>query len=189
MNERTPFTRLSREVLVQNEWHRYCRDRYVQTDGSEGTYFYVDMAGSCAAIPLFADGTTMLVRVHRYLFERELWEFPIGGMQPGEDPLAVAQKELHEEAGLRARDWTPLGRFAAYKGVSNEVCHFFLARDLEVVEQELEPSERITAHRVPLAEARALLLDQSLGDRSLGDGQSMAGLLLLDRWLVGAAKA
>lgn len=180
MTDRPPFTRLSREVLVHNPWHRYCRDRYVQTDGSEGTYFYIDMTGSCAAIPLFDDGSTMLVRVHRYLLGCDLWEFPIGGMLPGDDPLAVAQKELLEEAGLSAQAWTPLGRFAPYKGASNEVCHFFVAQQLTATSQHLEPSERITTHRVSLAEARALLLGQELGD-----GQSMAGLLLLDRWLQG----
>jgi hypothetical protein len=79
---------------------------------------------------------------------------------------------------LVAWQWTPLGHFAPYKGVSNERCHFFLARDLREVAQELEPSERITVHRLPFAEARARLLDQECGD-----GQSMAGLLLLERWL------
>jgi ADP-ribose pyrophosphatase len=178
MTAREPFTRLSRQVLVDNPWHRYCRDRYVQADGSDGTYFYVDMPGSCAAIPLYPDGSTVLVRVHRYLLGRDLWEFPIGGMRPGDDPLAVAQHELHEEAGLRAREWTPLGRFAPYKGVSNELCHFFLARGLEEIGQQLEPSERITVHRLPMAEARERLVGQEVGD-----GQSMAGLLLFDRWV------
>ena len=173
-----PFSRLSSEVLVDNPWHRYCRDRYVHADGSEGVYYYIDMPGSCAAIPVYADGTTVLVHVHRYLFGKDLWEFPIGGMKPGEDPLVVAQKELLEEAGLLAGDWTALGSFAPYKGVSNEVCHFYLARDLQPAVQHLEPSERISVHRLPMAEARARLLDQELGC-----GQSMAGLLLLDRWL------
>lgn len=173
-----PFTRLSREVLVDNPWHRYCRDRYTHADGSDGVYHYIDMPGSCATIPVFDDGSTMLLHVHRYLFGVDLWEFPIGGMHDGEDPLTVAQKELREEAGLQARDWVPLGRFAPYKGASNEVCHFWLARDLTTTTQQLEPSERISVHRLPLAEARQRLLGQELGD-----GQSMAGLLLLDRWL------
>jgi ADP-ribose pyrophosphatase len=173
-----PFERLSREVLVENPWHRYCRDRYVQTDGSEGVYYYVDMPGSSGIIPVFDDGSTMLLRVRRYLLGADFWEFPIGGMKQGEDPLAVAQKELLEEAGLAAREWTPLGRFAPYKGVSNEVCHYFLARGLAQHEQELEPSEQIVAHRLPLAEARRRLIDQECSD-----GQSLSGLVLLDRWL------
>ena len=175
---RAPFQRLHREVLVDNPWHRYCRDRYVQSDGSEGVYYYVDMAGSCGSIPVFADGSTILLRVHRYLLGADFWEFPIGGMKPGEDALAVAQKELLEEAGVAARRWTPLGRFAPYKGASNEICHYFLARDLDLGRQDLEPSEQIAVHRMPFAEARRLLIDQECSD-----GQSLAGLVLLDRWL------
>jgi ADP-ribose pyrophosphatase len=178
MTSRQPFSRLHHEVLVDNPWHRYCKDRYVQADGSEGVYYHVDMPGSCAAIPVFDDGSTALLRVFRYLFGAEFWEFPIGGMRAGEDPLTVAKRELHEEAGLVAQSWTPLGRFAPYKGVSNEVCHFWLARGLREERQDLEPSERIDVHRMPMSSARRLLVDEACGD-----GQSMAGLMLLDRWL------
>ncbi|MFT7537058.1 MAG: ADP-ribose pyrophosphatase, partial [Hyphomicrobiaceae bacterium] len=164
MSDDGTFRRLDREVLVDNAWHRYCRDRYVQRDGSEGTYYYVDMAGSCASIPVFDDGTMTLIRVHRYLLGIDLWEFPIGGMKPGDQPLDVAKAELREEAGLAAEQWTPLGHFAPYKGVSNERCHFFLARQLQEVPQELEPSEAISVHRMPIAEARDTLLGQECGD-------------------------
>jgi ADP-ribose pyrophosphatase len=179
-----PFDRVATEILVDNPWHRYRCDRYVQTDGTTGEYYYIDMPGSAAAIPLFDDGTTVVVRVHRYLLGRDLWEFPIGGMKPGEPALDVARKELAEEAGLVASDWEPLGSFAPYKGVSNERCWFFVARGLTVVPQRLEPSERITAHRLPLAAARELVVGQEVGD-----GQSMAGLLLLDRWLAARGRS
>lgn len=172
-----PFHRLASEVLVTNPWHRYCLDRYVLTDGSEGRYYYVDMPGSCGVVPLFADGSTVLVHSYRYLLGTHLWEFPIGGMQPGDDPLAVAQAELKEEAGLRAGRWDAIGSFAPYKGVSNERCHFFVARDLEVTAQRLDPSEAITIHRLPFAEARERLLAQPLPD-----GQSLSALVLFDRW-------
>lgn len=173
-----PFTCLDSEVLVTNRWHRYRRDRYVQTDGSTGEYYYIDMAGACAVVPLFEDGSTVLVRVHRYLLGCELWEFPIGGMEPADEPLPVAQKELREEAGLLAEHWTELGRFAPYKGVSNEITHAFLARGLRWTERALEPSEGITVHQMPLDEARRRLLEQEIGD-----GQSLVTLMLLDRYL------
>jgi ADP-ribose pyrophosphatase len=173
-----PFTRIDREVLISNQWHRYCRDRYVQGDGSEGVYYYIDMAGSCATIPIFEDGSTMLVRVDRYVLGLQMWEFPIGGMNPGDQPLAVAKRELLEETGLLAMRWTELGHFAPCNGVSNELCHFFVARGITVGAQELEPSERITMHRMPFATARRRLLEQECGH-----GQSLAGLMLLERWL------
>ncbi len=171
------FRRLESEILVQNEWHRYMRDRYLLRDGTEGEYFYIDMAGSCGIIPLFEDGSTLLLRVERYLLGQFLYEFPIGGMCPGEEPLVVAQKELREEAGLRASRWTSLGNFAPYKGASNEICHFFLAEELQEGGQELEVCENIEVHRMPFAEARKVLLEQVLPD-----GQSLAGLMLLERW-------
>ncbi len=174
----SPFRRLSREVLVDNPWHRYCLDRYTQADGSEGHYYYVDMPGSCGIVPWFEDGTTVLVKGHRYLLDTELWEFPIGGMTDGDEPVAVAQRELAEEAGLRAGRMDPIGTFAPYKGVSNERCHFFVARDLEQVGQDLEPSESMTVHRMPFAEARERLVAQPLPD-----GQSLAGLVFFERWL------
>lgn len=179
-----PFTRISRQVLVENRWHRYCRDTYVRRDGTEGEYFYVDMPGSCGTVPLFDDGSTVLLRARRYLLGCELWEFPIGGMRPGEEPLAVAKHELEEEAGLTAGRWTELGQFAPYKGVSNEVCHFFLAQDLTWTAQKLEAEEDITVHQVSLTEARRLLLAQPLGD-----GQSMVGLMLFEALRAGAGGA
>ncbi len=173
-----PARRLSREVLVENPWHRYCLDRYTHADGSEGRYYYVDMPGSCGVIPLYDDGTTVLIHCERYLLGETLWEFPIGGMADGEEAEAVARKELAEEAGLAAGRMDLLGSFAPYKGVSNERCHFFLARDLEHVGQELEPSEAITVHRLPWREAKARLFEQALPD-----GQSLSGLLLFEHWL------
>ena len=180
---RRPFQRLHREVLVQNQWHLYCKDRYTQADGSEGVYYYIDMPGSCGVIPLFDDGTTALVREYRYLLGGDYWEFPIGGMKADETPLQVAQKELHEEAGLIAKTWIPIGRFSPYKGLSTEICHYFVAKDLSFDHQELEPSEQITVHRMPLAEARKLLVEQACGD-----GMSWCGLVMLDRFLAGESK-
>ena len=76
------------------------------------------------------------------------------------------RKELREEAGLLAEDWQLLGEFAPYKGASNEIDYFFLARDLTWTAQELEPSEEITVHRMPLAQARERLLGQSLVEKN-----------------------
>lgn len=178
MTDAEPFSRVSRTVLVANRWHRYCLDRYLRRDRSEGLYYYVDMPGSVGIVPLFPDGSTLLIRQRRYLLGVDLYEFPIGGMKRGEDPLAVAKHELREEAGLIAGRYDRLGAFAPYKGVSTERCHFYLARELTSVGQDLEPEEQITLHRMPLETARETLLTQELAD-----GQSLAGLAFLDRFL------
>lgn len=171
---------LSTETLVDNKWHRYCRDRFRQGDGSVGEYYHIAMPGACGIIPVFADGSTVLLRVYRYLHDTTLWEFPIGGMSPGDDRLDVAKKELGEEAGLIAKTWRELGRFIPYRGASTEVDSFYLATDLTETAQNLEPSEEITVHRMPFEEARARLVEQPLID-----GQSLVGLHLYDRFGTG----
>lgn len=177
LSPRPPFARVQRAILVENPWHRYCLDRYTRRDGTLGDYYYIDMPGSVGIIPLFADGSTLLIRQRRYLLGVDLWEFPIGGVEGDDAPLATGQRELREEAGLIAARWDYLGCFAPYKGVSNERCHFYLARELTEVQQHLEPEEDITVHRMPFAQARERLLEQELLD-----GQSLCGLLLFDRW-------
>jgi 8-oxo-dGTP pyrophosphatase MutT (NUDIX family) len=174
--QRTPFTTLASELLVSNDWHCYRKDRYVRTDGGESDYYYVDMPGSAGCIPLLADGRVAMVEVTRYLLSRKLLEFPIGGMKRGEDPGAVAVRETAEETGYRPRRMTRLGSFAPYKGVSNEICHFYLGEDLEPVGQRLETTEEIRPRLVPLGEVRDLLLSAGTGD-----GQSLAGWLYLER--------
>jgi ADP-ribose pyrophosphatase len=151
--------------------------------GKQAGREYVEHPGAVMMIPLFDDGTTALVREYRYLLGGDYWEFPIGGMKAGETPLQVAQKELHEEAGLVAKTWIPIGRFSPYKGLSTEICHYFVAKDLSFDHQELEPSEQITVHRMPLAEARKLLVEQACGD-----GMSWCGLVMLDRYLAAESK-
>lgn len=187
MSERSdqpPFTRLSSEIVVRNPWHCYRKDRYVRRDGTVGDYFHVDMPGSAGVIPVLPDGRAVLCEVRRYLLGTTLVEFPIGGMKQGEDPAAVAARECAEETGYRPRRITPLGRFAPYKGASNEVCWFFLGEDLEHVGQDLESSEEIRTRLVPLRAVRALLLDSPLGD-----GQSLVAWLYLERLVATPAGA
>jgi hypothetical protein len=71
---------------------------------------------------------------------------------------------------------TPLGSFSPYKGVSNEICHFYLGEDLEHLGQRLENTEEIRVQLVPLGEVRERLLASELGD-----GQSLTGWLYLEK--------
>ena len=71
-----------------------------------------------------------LVRQYRHPIGRYLLELPAGGLEPGEEPLAAAKRELREEVGLEAREWTSLGSFFSSPGFANERLHAFLARGL-----------------------------------------------------------
>jgi ADP-ribose pyrophosphatase len=78
--------------------------------------------------------------------------------------LACAKRELAEEAGLTANDWTKLGSIYTTPGFCDEIIHLYLARSLEPVEQHLERDEVIEVHRMTLAEALAKIPTEEIRD-------------------------
>jgi len=128
--ERNPWERLSKETAFECAYYRLSHDRYVLPNGDVGDYHYIDIPGSTMIVPRLDDGRLVLVSQHRYLIGRSSVEFPAGGMPRGVEPLANAERELEEETGYRAGRIERIGAFAPYNGVSNEMCHVFVADDL-----------------------------------------------------------
>jgi ADP-ribose pyrophosphatase len=88
-----------------------------------------------------AEGQFLFFRQGKYALDRETLA-PVGGyLEEGEDPLAGAQRELREETGCEAAEWTPLGRYIldANRGVSTG--HFFLARGVRKVGEPVRGDE------------------------------------------------
>ena len=125
-------------------------------------------------VPLFEDGSTVLVRQFRYPPRREFLEVPAGKFDhPGEDPVDLARRELGEEVGLAAERWTPLGVTYPGIGYSNEVIHLFLAEGLTDVGADADDDEFVVPVRMPLAEA----VEQARRGR-ISDAKSTVALLL-----------
>ncbi len=111
--------------------------------------------GGAAALALDEEERVCLLRQYRHAANSWLWEMPAGRLDAGETPQSAAQRELQEEAGLRADEWSSLGLLVSSPGVFTEVIHLFLARQLEKVAQAPEEHEVIEVHWVPLAQALA----------------------------------
>lgn len=109
--------------------------------------------GGAAAAAVDDRGRVCLLRQYRHAAGGWLWEIPAGKREPGEQPLATAQRELEEEAGVRARSWLPLGEIVTAPGFCDEVIHLFLARDLESVHGRPEDDEVLEVHWVGFTEA------------------------------------
>ncbi len=169
--------RLETEVLFRNRWHAYRRDRVRRKDGSEGDYFYLDHPSSVAVIGEFPTGEVLVQRTFRYLLGAWLPQVVLGHTQPGDDQAREARRELREETGFLAGEMVHLGDFTPYSGVSNEVCHVFLARDLEEVGAQPEVTEEMEVFRLPREEARAFLFTGPLLD-----GQSLSAWALYEAW-------
>ncbi|HTV51068.1 MAG TPA: NUDIX hydrolase [Steroidobacteraceae bacterium] len=128
--------------------------------------------GGAAVVSLDAQERVCLLRQYRYVADGWVWELPAGKLEPAEPPLATAQRELEEEAGLRAAHWSSLGAIFSSPGVFSEVLHLFLARELTQARAAPEANEVFEVHWVSLHEACERALD---GD--IRDGKTALGLL------------
>jgi 8-oxo-dGTP pyrophosphatase MutT (NUDIX family) len=128
--------------------------------------------GGAAAVALDEARRVCLLRQYRYVAGGWLWELPAGKLEPREPPLATAQRELAEEAGVSGREWQPLGTCLSSPGVFTEVLHLFLATGIGPAPLAHERAEVIEIHWVPLETA----CDWAL-DGTITDCKSVVGLL------------
>ena len=127
--------------------------------------------GGAAVAAVDAEGRVCLVRQYRHAGGGWLWELPAGKIDNREDPMLTAQRELLEEAGVDAREWSPLGSLHSSPGVFDEVIHLFLAMSLVQGEQRLEADELLEVHWLPLEQAL-----EWAADGRISDAKSIIGL-------------
>ncbi|MEN8653151.1 NUDIX hydrolase [Streptomyces sp. 21So2-11] len=144
----TPFTGNKTSVRT---------DDVVMPGGAVVRRDYQVHPGSVAILALDDSGRVLVIRQYRHPVRHKLWEIPAGLLDvPGENPLHAAQRELYEEAHVKAEDWRVLTDIFTTPGGCDEAVRIFLARDLseadgerfEVEEEEADMEQA----RVPLAE-------------------------------------
>lgn len=130
-------------------------DALVLGSGDEASQLVIESPDTALVVPVFEDGSTILVRQWRHPWGQTSWEVPAGTLEEGEDALVGARRELEEEAGLRAGRWTPLGVTRASAALTTRQ-HLFLAQDLAEVGRAPELYEQdMVVHRLPFADALA----------------------------------
>ena len=122
----------------------------------------------------------LLERQFRYAAGTRLWELPAGRIEPGENKLRAAKRELLEETGYKARRWRPAFSFYASPGFLDETMNLFLATGLKSGEAQPEDDERISIRFFTLPQALQMVLS-----RKIIDGKTIAGVLWLDKKLGG----
>ncbi|RLU92036.1 ADP-ribose pyrophosphatase [Streptomyces griseocarneus] len=132
-------------------------DEVVMPDGSTATRDYQVHPGSVAVVALDEQGRVLVLKQYRHPVRQKLWEIPAGLLDvPGENPLHAAQRELFEEAHVKADDWRVLTDIYTTPGGCDEAIRIFLARGLSAAEGErFEVSEEeadMEFARVPLDE-------------------------------------
>jgi ADP-ribose pyrophosphatase len=130
-------------------------DRVRLPDGSESGREYIVHPGAAVMLAMPDASTVVMERQYRYALRRHVYELPAGKIDPGEDALATAKRELLEETGYRAREWRHLLTTYPVVGYSDERIELYLARGLEHVGHALDEGEFLDVFVLPLAEALA----------------------------------
>ncbi len=155
---------LASEPVFQGRMLKVFRDDVRLPDGSVGVREYVKHPGAVVVIPLCADGRLIFERQFRYPLGRAFLELPAGKIDPGEDILACARRELQEETGYAGDDWAHLGVMHPCIGYSDERIEIFMATGLRHVGHAWDEGEFLEVTYLTLAEARAAVFDGRITD-------------------------
>lgn len=132
--------------------------------------------GAVVIVPVLDDGQLVLIRNHRAVVNKILWEFCAGGMEPGEEPLETAKRELGEETGYEATMVEHLGTFYTSPGFCDEHMHAYMATGLRHVGQRLEHSEEISVLTRPPEQVWSMI-----DGGELIDAKSIVAMTLYER--------
>lgn len=132
-------------------------------NGKETVRDVVDHPGAVAIVAV-DDGEMVLIRQYRYSTRSEILEIPAGTLEVGEDPYACAVRELREETGYAAKEWSKLLSAYVAPGYSNEIIHIYVAEGLTEVGSDLEEDESISVEKYSLNEVADLIESNEIRD-------------------------
>lgn len=155
---------LSREEKYSGPLFSVHTDQVLLPNGQTSYREVVEHVDGVAVLALDERNNVLTVRQYRYVFGRTLLELPAGKLDPGEDPVTGALRELKEETGAVPDTFLPLGRILPAPGCYGEVLHLFLARNLHMGEQHLDPGEFLHVERIPFDEMVHRCLDGEIED-------------------------
>ena len=155
--------------------------RYMVTlsNGSETVREVIRHIGAVCVIPVTENNEVIMERQYRYPLDQVIWEIPAGKLDaPDEDRLSAIKRELSEETGYTADEWTDLGAFHPAPAYSDEYITMYMARGLHKGERHLDEDEFLDIHTIPLKD----LVDQVMSG-VLSDAKTQVCILKAARIL------
>lgn len=173
-------TRIDGELAYDGHFLKVSRDRIRLPDGSESKREFIRHPGAVVILPLLADGRVLLERQYRYPNDRVFIEFPAGKIDPGEEALACAKRELEEETGYTATEWNFVCTIHNAIAYSDEHLEIFLARGLTAGEAKLDEGEFIELFTATIPE-----LLEMVRKGEITDVKTIIGTFWLEKYAAG----
>jgi ADP-ribose pyrophosphatase len=173
MEETNPWTIVDSRKIYENNWIGLTEHNVINPSGGKGIYGEVQFKNYAIGIlPLDEDMNTWLVGQYRFPLKAYSWEIPEGGGPLDQPLLDSAKRELQEETGLMASDWTELQRMHLSNSVCDEFAIIYIARGLTIGEATPEETEQLVLRKLPFEEAYQMAMDGKITD-----SMSVAALL------------
>jgi len=174
---------LSSAVVYEGPLFRVLHDKMIEPGGKRSERDVIRHNGSVVVLAIDRSKSKsnpwiVVERQYRHAANQFLWELPAGKLDPGEDPLAGAQRELEEETGYRAKKWKPFVEYYASPGFLGESMKVFLAEGLTPGHPHPEDDEEIELRLVKLSDVLKMI-----EKGAILDGKTLTSVLLYARQL------
>ncbi len=167
-------------LTYEGDFLKVRKDHARMPDGSISSREYINHPGAVAILAMLDNGKLIMERQFRYAPRREFIEIPAGKIDPGEDILLSAQRELLEETGYVAKEWLHLTTAWPCIGYADEKLEYFLARGLVHQGSQLDEGEFLEVFELSLNDA----LDY-VRQGKISDSKTIVGLFWLEKTLKG----
>ncbi len=156
------------------------RDEVELPDGRTSVREYIKHPGAAVMIPVLDNGDILFERQYRYPLGKALYELPAGKIDPGEDALQSARRELLEETGYEGASFTKLGELNPCIGYSDEVIHIYLVEGLAFHGQQQDQDEFIHTFKLSLRDAL-----EYIRTGKITDAKTMVSVFWIEKYMTG----
>ncbi len=162
---KNPWTILSEEEVHDTPWIKIKKYDVLNPAGKPANYSTVNFKNLAIGIlPLDEEYNTWLVGQWRFPVGAYSWEIPEGGGKKGVEPLESAKRELSEETGIKAKNWTKIQEFHMSNCVSDEYAILYVAQDLTFHESHPDEDEQLALRKLPFSKVYEMVLNGEITD-------------------------
>ncbi len=182
IKENGPWKIKESNVVYENPWIKITEDKVIRPDGKDGIFGTIDVVHGVAAIPVDKEGNAYFCDEFNYAQGCNSIQACGGCINDREDALEAAKREMKEELGIEAEEWTKLCLTEPLSGIARSPQHLFLAKNICFVERATEGTETIQVVKMPFQQALKMVEEGKIRHSSTQLILLMAKDLIKDFW-------